>query len=268
MANIEGTTRAALIDQDDTEPNPTPGALRIVWYRWSGETGNATFTVDPHNSGGVLDPQNGVTSAGVAVFDPADLTQPLGVGGDGVAPQEGGGNGGSATVPVVQGTEYLVAVFSAGGSGTMVSQYGYTAAGRFALTWEGPNTPPNARDDESRRDEDTPVNIDVLANDEDADGDPLRSHERRSTSAEGVRAFERSNDIDYEPRSSFVGADSFTYDIEDGRGGTDQATVRVYVGLPIPGTTRIDVNPSSDRLRRRSAWQDAQCRRDDHQHGR
>ncbi len=239
---IEGTTRAAVID--DTEPMPTEDALRTVWYRWSGLTGNATFTVDPHNSGGILDAGNGVTSAGVAVFDPADMSVPLAVGGDGVAPQDGGGTGGSVTVPVVEGTEYLVAIFSAGGTGTMVSQYGYSAAGRFTLSWDGPNAPPVANDDDVATDEDTPVTIDVLANDEDADGDPLQIVGLGDTAQGGSLSLTGGNLVGYEPPSGFVGVDSFTYDIDDGRGGTDQATVRVYVGLPIPGTTQIQVDPA------------------------
>ena len=74
---------------------------------------------------------------------------------------------------MVEGTEYRVAVFSAGGTGTMVSHYGYSAAGRFTLSWDGPNAPPVANDDAVATDEDTPVKIDVLANDVDADGDAL-----------------------------------------------------------------------------------------------
>ena len=240
---IEGTTRAAVIDE--TEAQPTADALRIVWYRWSGLTGNATFTVDPHNSGGITDPNNGVTSAGVAVFDPADMTVPVAVGGDGVAPQEGGGTGGSVTVPVMEGTEYRVAVFSAGGSGTMVSQYGYSAAGRFTLSWDGPNAPPVANDDDVATDEDTPVSIDVLANDSDADGDALQVVGLGDTAQGGSVSVNGANLVGYEPPLGFLGVDSFTYDIEDGRGGTDQATVRVYVGVPIPGTRAIDVDPSA-----------------------
>ena len=53
------------------------------------------------------------------------------------------------------------------------------------------------------------------------------------------------NLVDYEPPLGFLGVDAFTYDIDDGRGGTDQATVRVYVGVPVPGTAAIDVDPSS-----------------------
>ena len=87
----------------------------MVWYRWSGATGDATFTVTPHTSGGLFDPGHGPTSVGVAVYDANDLVVPLEVGGDGVAPQDGLGTGGSVTVPVVAGIDYLIAVFSAGG---------------------------------------------------------------------------------------------------------------------------------------------------------
>ena len=106
---------------------------------------------DPHHTGTVLDDSDPFTSVGVAVFDATDPSTPLAVGGDGIAQQPGGGTGGTASLQVSSTSEYLVAVFSAGGTGTQASQYGYTAAGAFTLSWNGPNSPPD-RGRRQRRD--------------------------------------------------------------------------------------------------------------------
>jgi len=95
-------------------------------------------------------------------------------------------------------------------------------------TWEAVNQPPDAVDDTLTTDEGTPATINVLANDTDPDGDPLAvtgvtspQHGSVSCSANG--------DCTYTPAAGYSGPDSFTYDITDGRGGTDTATVNVTV---------------------------------------
>jgi Ca2+-binding RTX toxin-like protein len=89
------------------------------------------------------------------------------------------------------------------------------------------NTPPVAGDDTTTVGEDLPGAINVLANDQDADGDALSitaftqpAHGQVSL-AGGV--------FTYTPAVAFVGDDSFTYTVSDGRGGTDTATVNVTV---------------------------------------
>ena len=131
---VRGSTRAA--NNPFGDPRPTPGAQRVVWYEWSGPTGTATITAEPLPGGGITSAANGATSTGVAVYDAADLSAPLQVGGDGIAYQEDGGSGGSVTLPVVSGTDYLVAVFSAGGTGIFANQFGYLAVGAFDLTYD------------------------------------------------------------------------------------------------------------------------------------
>ncbi len=71
--SLPGTTRAAT--RAAGEPAPTAGALRTVWYRWSGPTGTATFSAERQPGGGLTDPASGVTSVGVAVFDAASPTR-------------------------------------------------------------------------------------------------------------------------------------------------------------------------------------------------
>ena len=69
--------------------------------------------------------------------------------------------------------------------------------------------------------------IDVLANDGDADGDPL-SITGVTAPASGT-AIVTGNRVAYTPAAGFTGSDRFTYSISDGRGGIASATVFVTV---------------------------------------
>ncbi|MEL6565490.1 MAG: Ig-like domain-containing protein, partial [Pseudomonadota bacterium] len=88
------------------------------------------------------------------------------------------------------------------------------------------NTNPVAGDDAVTTDEDSPVEIDLLANDTDADGDTLGVS--LGTPSNGAVAFDDGAYV-YTPDADFNGTDSFTYTIDDGNGGTDTATVTVTV---------------------------------------
>ncbi|RMF85356.1 MAG: tandem-95 repeat protein, partial [Nitrospinota bacterium] len=93
------------------------------------------------------------------------------------------------------------------------------------------NRPPFAVDDTAETEEDTPVDIDLLANDLDADNDPLivvdltqAAHGRVVDNADGT--------VTYTPQENFHGTDTFTYTISDGQGGSATATVTVTV-IPV-----------------------------------
>jgi outer membrane protein OmpA-like peptidoglycan-associated protein len=72
--------------------------------------------------------------------------------------------------------------------------------------------------------------IDVLANDSDADGDTL-TITNVSTPAHGSVVATGSN-VGYTPAANYLGEDTFTYTISDGRGGTASATVHVTIESP------------------------------------
>lgn len=92
---------------------------------------------------------------------------------------------------------------------------------------EVPNTAPRARRDEAKTRWGSPVVADVVANDSDADDDALTlvkvkrpNHGRVDVVRGRVR---------YTPVGTFVGVDTVSYTISDGRGGEATGTLRVRV---------------------------------------
>jgi len=93
------------------------------------------------------------------------------------------------------------------------------------------NHPPVARDDSAAVAQNAvAVPIEVLANDSDPDGDAL-TVTAVSTPAHGSAAA-TAGGVAYTPAPDYVGEDSFTYTIDDGRGGAATATVHVAVAAP------------------------------------
>ncbi len=98
------------------------------------------------------------------------------------------------------------------------------------------NTDPRAEDDEFETPEGVPIEMPVLLNDVDDEGDVLYFDEGLQQPAHGkVAPLDRN--LVYTPAPGFTGADSFAYFVVDGHGGRDQATVRVKV-TPSTGKNR------------------------------
>jgi len=99
-----------------------------------------------------------------------------------------------------------------------------------------PNHPPVAIDDMETGYIDTPVNIAVLSNDMDADGDGLGIL-YVSDPGSGTVVVNPTGTITYTPNAGFWGDDAFSYVVTDGRGGAASAIVMVYVEptAPPPG---------------------------------
>ena len=91
------------------------------------------------------------------------------------------------------------------------------------------NDSPYAQPDTAQTEKDTPVDIDVLANDSDPDGDALGIIGVNSPPAHGVTARTAGGEIQYGPDPGYIGPDSFTYIVADGNGGIWEATVDVSV---------------------------------------
>ena len=102
---------------------------------------------------------------------------------------------------------------------------------------------PSAEDDAVTTAIDTPIMIDVLANDPNPDGVSL-SVTGISGAANGSVVVNADNTVSYSGNAGYTGLDSFTYDITDGNGFTDSATVYVFVGTAIEGTEGDDGNLS------------------------
>jgi hypothetical protein len=98
-----------------------------------------------------------------------------------------------------------------------------------------PNQPPVAVDDAYVTDEDTPVDIDVLTNDTDADGD-LLSVSSVTQPANGSVVINPDDTLTYTPVAGFTGEDNFTYTVNDGNGGSALATVNITVSPAGPAT--------------------------------
>lgn len=93
-----------------------------------------------------------------------------------------------------------------------------------------PNTDPIANDDFASLNEDDFADIDVLANDTDADDDTLTILNFGAANDGTVQQI--GNLLRYTPDPDFNGSDSFSYTIDDGNGGEDTATVSITI-LPV-----------------------------------
>ena len=95
------------------------------------------------------------------------------------------------------------------------------------------NDAPNAVNDSLITTAGTAKNVNVLANDSDVDGDSLAAT-AHTTASNGTVNCTAAGVCTYTPNPGYVGADSFTYTISDGHGGTDTASVNVTVEAAPP----------------------------------
>jgi RHS repeat-associated protein len=107
-----------------------------------------------------------------------------------------------------------------------VSDGGKTDADNVLIGVVG-NRSPVAGDDAATTGRDTAVNIAVLTNDSDPDGDPLTVTGFTQGAHGSVSV--TNNVARYTPGAGFGGTDTFTYTISDGHGGSASATVTVRV---------------------------------------
>ena len=91
-----------------------------------------------------------------------------------------------------------------------------------------PNHMPVANADQIETNEDTSVTFDALANDSDADNDVL-TITRFTQSQNGTVVLNENGSFTFTPDADYSGKDSFSYEVNDGHGGTDVATVNIDV---------------------------------------
>jgi PKD repeat protein len=93
------------------------------------------------------------------------------------------------------------------------------------------NRPPVANPDSAVTDRNVAVDINVLANDSDPDGDPI-SVSTWTQPGNGIAAKNPNGTMRYTPAAGFIGSDCFTYQISDTKESSSAATVCITVRLP------------------------------------
>jgi VCBS repeat-containing protein len=118
------------------------------------------------------------------------------------------------------------------------------------------NDVPIAADDSYTIDEDSaPVTLDVVSNDFDQDFDPLSISIVSTPDSGGSLSVNLDGTFNYQPVANYFGTETFVYEVNDGRGGTDQATVTVTINpvndapdaqddsyVVLPGLPHVTVN--------------------------
>ena len=132
------------------------------------------------------------------------------------------------------------------GNGNLIiadySNHRIRKAAGIAVPVANSNSAPDAVDDTAVTNVNTPVTIDVLANDTDPDSDSLSISAVGSTS-NGTAAISGAQ-IAYTPTTDFTGTDTFTYTVSDGS-LSDSATVSVTVNADPTSTPTATPTQSS-----------------------
>jgi hypothetical protein len=102
-----------------------------------------------------------------------------------------------------------------------------TAPSASVAAMTAANQSPTATDDSANTEEGNAVSINVLANDNDPEGDTLTV----TASTQGINGSvaNNGNSVSYTPNPGFTGNDNFSYSIDDGYNGTATANVSVSV---------------------------------------
>lgn len=122
---------------------------------------------------------------------------------------------------------------------TVNDGFGGSDTGTVNITVTSGNDPPEAVDDDVSVNEDTPIDIDVLANDTDPDEDSL-TVVGAGTPGHGTVSINPDHTLHYQPFEDYNGPDTFTYVVSDGHDGFDTATVFVTVGTVGDGPNAQD----------------------------
>ncbi|WP_180181482.1 Ig-like domain-containing protein, partial [Acinetobacter sp. YH01021] len=123
-----------------------------------------------------------------------------------------------------------------------------------------PNTPPVASDDTYNTAFNTPVALNPLANDSDADGNPLTitaingvpltpGSAQQINTPNGVVNIDAQGNITFTPNAGFTGQESFSYSISDGQGGSATATETINVSAaPTAAVNSVSQYEGSDLI--------------------
>ena len=202
-------------------------------------TGNVNVTVNPVNDTPVANNDSGLTTPFQTALNIPTSTL---LGNDTDADND------TLTVDSVGGAVGgTVQLVSQSGVATFTPNAGHTGAASFTYTIKDPsnaqatatvsltvgasgNQPPNAVADTATTNEDSPVTINVLANDTDPDGNPLTVTRLNLTGTQGSATINANNTITYNPGAAFqslntgqssAGRTTFQLPVSDGQGAND-----------------------------------------------
>lgn len=236
-------------------PNGANGTTaNFTYHAWDQTSGSAGAKVDASTNGGQTAFSTGSATASILVTDVNDA--PVGQAANASGTEDGPPITGQVKATDVDSTTLtyaLVANSAVGGSVSVdaaTGNYSFTPTANFngtasfkftasdsSLT-STPATvtiaiapvndgPPVANTDNAGTYADTPVLIDVLANDTDIDGDPL-TISALGDAGHGTVQIENGK-VRYAPAAGYTGDDAFIYTVSDGAGGTAQGNVNVTV---------------------------------------
>ena len=157
-----------------------------------------------------------------------------------------GGFSGSGFISVTLGAaEYFIRVYAP----SISDNTGYTLS--VSSTADPVNNPPVAVNDNTTTLESTAVTIDVLANDNAPDNDPIQltgfttaTNGTVSRDENGTSNDQTDDQLIYTPDPGFTGNDIITYTISDANGITDTATVNITVNPAPEDALQLRVTPS------------------------
>jgi len=115
----------------------------------------------------------------------------------------------------------------------------------ITITVNEVNTPPVAKDSSVSTLVNTPVDIGMIANDEDLPVNIL-TYEILSGPSSGSLSQISGNHVTYTPGADYVGPDSFTFRVVDNYGGESTATVSIIVSNEAPVLSGVPSNVSVD----------------------
>ena len=122
-----------------------------------------------------------------------------------------------------------------------------TATATVNLTVTAVNDPPVTVNDSASTDEDTAIDINVVSNDTDADGDTL-SITQVTAPTNGTAAITSGSatTVTYTPNANYNGIDSFTYTVSDGT-DTTTGTATINIGGPPVKPTELTAAASNNQ---------------------
>ena len=151
----------------------------------------------------------------------------------------------NATTHVLSGTPPVDNAGSVDVSVTVTDGNGGSLAA--TVTFDPVNPAPDAVIDSTATAFATPVVVDLLANDTDADGDPLTVTSATVPAAQGTLSLSGTT-WTFTPASGFSGTATITYTIQDQDGATDTATHTVVVGNAAPVLVDPDPTPGTPSI--------------------